>query len=331
MATTISSSPSTKKISALINDIKRKDLVLQPEFQRKLVWSPKHKEAFIDTILKGFPFPEIYIAESGIDLDTLETQQVVVDGQQRLSTIMEYVTGGLGCKKIIPFSSLDDQSKKDFLNYDVVIRDLKDTAPDLIKEVFRRINQTKYNLNSVEIQNAIYDGEFISTAKDILTLFDRDSLPVFSDNDISRMEDLNFMLQIMATYEEGGYFGGNTRTENFILMYNDEYSNKDVVKERFVQIINNIIDLRISADSMWFRKSNFFTMYVELLKAERIPEDLKTRLDNFEGEVMRNKGNDSSEYGKYYAVMYTGTNSRAARLERGQLFRKGIINGESLA
>ena len=331
MATTISQSPSTKKISALINDIKRCDLILQPEFQRKLVWNPKHKEAFIDTILQGFPFPEIYIAESGIDLDTLETQQVVVDGQQRLSTIMEYVAGDLECKKIVPFASLDDQSKKDFLNYDVVVRDLKDTAPELIKEIFRRINQTKYNLNSVEIQNAIYDGEFISTAKEILALFDRDTLPVFSDNDVTRMEDLNFMLQMMATYEEGGYFGGNTKTEKFIMMFNDEYPNKESVKGLFISIIKSIIELRISPDSMWFRKSNFFTLFVELLKVVEIPDDLKSRLDNFEIRVMANKGNDNSEYGKYYSVMYTGTNSRAARSERGRLLKKEVIDGIALS
>lgn len=331
MATAISSSPSTKKISALINDIKRGDLVLQPEFQRKLVWNPKHKEAFIDTILRGFPFPEIYIAESGIDLETLETQQVVVDGQQRLSTIMDYVGGGLECKSIVPFVDLDVQAKKDFLNYDVVVRDLKDTAPDLIREVFKRINQTKYNLNSVEIQNAIYDGEFISTAKEILALFDRESLPVFRDNDITRMEDLNFMLQLMATYEEGGYFSGNTRTEKFIQMYNDEYPNKELVKNLFIRLIQLIIDINLPSDSMWFRKSNFFTLFVELLKAVYIPSDITDRLFHFENCVIGNKGNDSTEYGKYYAVMYTGTNSRAARLERGHLFRKEIIEGVHLS
>ena len=64
--TQIPSSPSTKKISDLIGMIKRGDLILQPDFQRKLVWAPKHKESFIDTILRGFPFPEIYIAQSGI-------------------------------------------------------------------------------------------------------------------------------------------------------------------------------------------------------------------------------------------------------------------------
>lgn len=91
----ISASPSTKKISDLAGMIKRHELILQPEFQRKLVWNPKHKEAFIETILKGFPFPEIYIAQRGIDIENLQAEQVVVDGQQRLSTIMNYLEGCL--------------------------------------------------------------------------------------------------------------------------------------------------------------------------------------------------------------------------------------------
>ena len=89
----IPSSPSTKKISDLIGMIKRGELILQPSFQRKLVWNLKHKESFIDTILNGYPFPEIYIAQSGIDIQTFQAKQVVVDGQQRLSTILNYLEG----------------------------------------------------------------------------------------------------------------------------------------------------------------------------------------------------------------------------------------------
>lgn len=58
----IPSSPSTKKISDLIGMINRKELILQPDFQRKLVWAPKHKEYFIDTILRGFPFVTVYFS-----------------------------------------------------------------------------------------------------------------------------------------------------------------------------------------------------------------------------------------------------------------------------
>ncbi len=330
MATQIFTSTGSVSISSLINDIRQERLILQPEFQRNLVWNDKHKESFIDTILKGYPFPEIYIAQSGVNLETLTTQQVVVDGQQRLSTIMKYVSDELICKSIPKFQDLQEQDKIDFLGYGVSVINLGNASSETIKEVFRRINQTKYSLNPIEIQNAFYDGEFITTAKEILDHFDVNALPVFSETDITRMVDLNFILLLMTTYEEGGYFGGNNQTENYIINYNDEYDNKDAIKEKFCRVLQSIVDLNLPDDSMWFRKSNFFTLFNEIVRLDTIPENLRDRLITFENNVMQNKRNEDSNYGKYYSVMYTGTNSRTARIERGQLFRRGVINGEDL-
>jgi len=318
----IPSSPSTKKISDLIGMIKRGDLILQPDFQRKLVWSIRHKESFIDTILKGFPFPEIYIAQSGIDLETFQAQQVVVDGQQRLSTIISYINGELPCKKILRYSALDNQQKAAFLNYDVVVRDLKDASSDTIKEVFRRINLTQYRLNDIEINNAIYEGEFISTAKDILNHLDNGSFPLFSDNELNRMGDLNYILMIMATLEEGGYFAGNTMTGEYIVKYDDSYENAETMKDKILTLFHVIETFNLDTDSMWYRKSNFFTMFVELSKVSQIPDDIVAKIHSFEDEVLANKGNEENDFGKYYSVMYTGTNSRSARIKRADIFYK---------
>lgn len=320
--TQIPSSPSTKKISDLIGMIKRGDLILQPDFQRKLVWSIRHKESFIDTILKGFPFPEIYIAQSGIDLETFQAQQVVVDGQQRLSTIISYINGELPCKKILHYSALDNQQKAAFLNYDVVVRDLKDASSDTIKEVFRRINLTQYRLNDIEINNAIYEGEFISTAKDILNHLDNGSFPLFSDNELNRMGDLNYILMIMATLEEGGYFAGNTMTGEYIIKYDDSYKNAETMKDKILNLFHVIKTFNLDTDSMWYRKSNFFTMFVELSKVSQIPDDIVAKIHSFEDEVLANKGNEENDFGKYYSVMYTGTNSRGARIKRADIFCK---------
>ena len=318
----IPSSPSTKKISDLIGMIKRGDLILQPDFQRKLVWSIRHKESFIDTILKGFPFPEIYIAQSGIDLETFQAQQVVVDGQQRLSTIISYINGELPCKKILHYSALDNQQKAAFLNYDVVVRDLKDASSDTIKEVFRRINLTQYRLNDIEINNAIYEGEFISTAKDILNHLDNGSFPLFSDNELNRMGDLNYILMIMATLEEGGYFAGNTMTGEYIIKYDDSYKNAETMTDKILNLFHVIKTFNLDTDSMWYRKSNFFTMFVELSKVSQIPDDIVAKIHSFEDEVLANKGNEENDFGKYYSVMYTGTNSRGARIKRADIFYK---------
>lgn len=330
MAKQIFTSSGSVSISSLINDIRQERLILQPEFQRNLVWNEKHKESFIDTILKGYPFPEIYIAQSGVDFETLQTQQVVVDGQQRLSTIMKYVSNELTNRTIPRFQDLIEQDKIDFLGYGVSVINLGDASSETIKEVFRRINQTKYSLNPIEIQNAFYDGEFISTAKEILEGFDVEALPVFSETDINRMIDLNFILLLMATYEENGYFGGNKQTEDYIIQYNDDYPNKESIKQKFFQTLQLIAELHLPSDSIWFRKSNFFTLFCEIVKLDDIPGELKKRLIDFEENVIRNKGHEESEYGKYYSAMYTGTNNRGQRLERGQLFRRCIIEGKAL-
>ena len=199
MSKQIPAHPDKKSISDLIGKIKRDELILQPEFQREFVWTGIHMEQFIKTILDGYPFPEIYISQKGINLDTLATQNVIVDGQQRLTTILRYIEGTWGFEKTIPkFKDLSEDDRRDFLNYDVTVRDLKDAMPETIIEIFKRINSTNFTLNTVEINHAIYDGAFISCAKDILEIITAGNLKVdiFSESELTRMADLHFILLI---------------------------------------------------------------------------------------------------------------------------------------
>ena len=89
-------------------------------------------------------------------------------------------------------------------------------------------------------------------------------LQVFSETEMSRMGDLHFMLLLMATFEEGGYYAGDKYTENYIEKYNNEYPNSEVIKERFLCTINVISCLELSNESIWYRKSNFFTLFIVL-------------------------------------------------------------------
>lgn len=332
MGKQLPSSPSNKKISDLYKRIKEKSLILQPDFQRKFVWTPAHKEAFIETILKGLPFPEIYTAQSGIDVEKIEAQEVVVDGQQRLSTIIQYIDEPEGSKifgKLVPkFKQLLPDEQADFVNYKVVIRDLEDIPGEQIREVFKRINQTKFSLEQIEIHNAVYDGEFISTAKEILKNIDTDHLPIFSDSEMSRMSDLHFILLIMSTLEAGGYFFRDTEIEKFITTFNDSYERKDKIKVDLLNVLNGIKDLKLEDDSIWYRKSNFFTLVTELVKAGQYNlEKIKPKLLELEKNVLANKHSpkDKNEFATYYAYMYTGTNSRQARVVRGEIFCKHIL------
>lgn len=158
-----------KSLLEIYNMMKDGSLILRPRFQRNLVWNDKHKENFIETILLKLPFPEVYFAEGEIDLETRKSTTLVVDGQQRLSTIYQYVTGSrkFEIKRIKKFSKLEPEEQEEFYRYKITVRDLQKVDDKKIKEIFKRINSVQYALNAIEIQNALYEGEFISTAREI--------------------------------------------------------------------------------------------------------------------------------------------------------------------
>ncbi|MBO6497404.1 MAG: DUF262 domain-containing protein [Roseivirga sp.] len=327
MARQLQAQPDKKTISDLIGKIQRKELILQPEFQRGFVWTPDHMENFIKTILEGYPFPEIYISQKGIDLETLSTQNVVVDGQQRLTTIKKYIEGTHDFEREIPkYADLSDTQKTEFLNYDVTIRDLKDVSQETMIEIFQRINSTKFTLSAIEINNAIYDGEFIKCAKEVMSEFKtiEFKVPVFSESELTRMADLHFLLLVMSTIEEGGYFPADNEVEKYIAQYNDEYPNHTQMKDRLIESILSINESDLQNDSIWYRKSNYFTLLCELLWSSKSLDDLIDELNTFESNVLdnKNKDKDQNDFAKYYANMYAGTNSRNARVRRSEILKE---------
>lgn len=329
-----------KKIIELYNMMKEGSLVLQPSFQRNLVWNDKHKESFIETILKGYPFPEVYFADGKIDLTTQKSQTLVVDGQQRLSTIYQYITnsGELRLKKIKKFVELNEKEQMNFFDYNVVVRDLGRIEMSEIKEIFKRINSVGYALEAVEINNALYEGEFITTAKEILDTDLLLKLDVFGENDISRMRDLEFILLIMTTIEIEGYFTSDNEIENYIQRYDNEYPNKDKVKSEVIEILSLINKLELPLDSLWLRKSSLFTLIVELIFFKRrngnLPETniLRTLLLELEQIIInnKNKSKESNEYAKFYNYIYQGTASRVGRITRGEFLAKHLDEHKNL-
>jgi uncharacterized protein with ParB-like and HNH nuclease domain len=323
-----------KKIIELFNMMKDGTLILKPNFQRNLVWNNKHKESFIETILLGFPFPEVYFADGKIDLETQKSQTWVVDGQQRLHTIYQYITDSkdLVLKKIKRFNELSDEEKTHFFDYNVVVRDLGRLDMNDIKEIFNRINSVQYALNAIEINNALYEGEFISTAKEILKTNLLIDLDVFGDNESSRMKDLEYITLIMTTLEVGGYFTSNNEVEDYIKRYDDEYPNKDSIKKEIIEVLSLIKSLKLPPDSMWFRRSSLFTLIVELVFCYRKfhklpkPDELKELLISLETLILENKDKNKAhnKYAKFYNYIYQGTASRTGRIARGEVLAEHL-------
>lgn len=82
-----------RPLSYPINDFNnwhhRNELVLQPKFQRRRVWSDNARSSLIDTILRKLPIPKLYMREQ-IDIAGHRTLREIVDGQQRLAAVIDY-------------------------------------------------------------------------------------------------------------------------------------------------------------------------------------------------------------------------------------------------
>ncbi|UWX04167.1 DUF262 domain-containing protein [Pseudoxanthomonas sp. NC8] len=328
MTQQIKPSVTNPTIAELYQNIQGGKLVLDPDFQRKFVWTTAHQEEFIDTIIRGYPFPEIYVCQGSIDLAKLKTTQHVIDGQQRLTTIKNYIDGKYDkpFSKIPMYADLDDDGRTDFLSYQVVLRDIGKVDDETIREIFRRINLTKFQLDDVEVHNAVYNGEFITAAKDVLKHVSLDEYGVFHESEFTRMADLHFMLLVMSTLDNKGYFPQDNEVENFIASYNEEYPNKEVKKKYLIETFQFISDLALPVDSIWFRKSNFFTLVVELNWGRvKAPKDVRKRLIDLEENILKNRGSTDTEFGKYYSYMYSATAGRKARATRASVFRKYVL------
>jgi hypothetical protein len=329
MALQIKPSVTNPTIADVYQLISEDKLVLRPDFQRRFVWTHEHQEAFIDTILNGLPFPEIYVCEGEIDVQKMRTTRLVIDGQQRLTTIRNYIEGSHDHppSKVPTYQDLTKEQKQDFLSYQIVMRDLGKVDEDTTREIFRRINLTKFKLDDIEIHNAVYDGHFIQAAKYILENISLEQYGVLKESEFTRMADLHFILLVMSTVENGGYFAQDREVEPKVSNFNDDYPNKDHMIALLIKTFATIKDLNLPVDSMWFRKSNFFTLVVEIAKnLNALPADFKGRLLKLEADVMENRLNTNSEFYKYYSYMYQATHGRMARVVRSEFFVKYCIS-----
>ncbi|WP_431689337.1 DUF262 domain-containing protein [Hahella sp. NBU794] len=327
MSAQIKPSVTNPTIADIYEKIDSNRLNLSPDFQRKFVWTHEHQEEFLDTILHGFPFPEIYVCQGATDTKKLRTTQKVIDGQQRLTTIKKYIENDFKKElKIVPsFDNLTEGQREDFLSYQIVVRDIGKVEEGLIREIFRRINLTKFKLDDIEIHNAIYDGKFIQVAKELADEVALDEFGVFHESEFTRMADVHFFLQVMSTLVRGGYFPRDNEVEKCVAEFNEEFPESHRVKSQVLKAISIIQGLGLELDSIWFRKSCFFTLVVELCLAGNIPPDFTRRLNDFDEEVLKSKNMKETDHGLFYHSMYSGTNDRKARVNRSELFRKYML------
>lgn len=294
----------SKELIDIVNDLTNRRLIKSPYFQRNLVWRELHKIDFIKTILMGLPFPQIFIAKGEIDVETMTTYSCVVDGQQRLTAIQEYVKDELIVDDRT-FSDLEKNEKEDFLKYQVPIIDLDISHNDqLLKEVFHRLNRTFYALSAIEKQSTEYatsdmmivakvlcdqffiyeeDKDGVLQARDIDPLISKVTVKkakaleiskfqelvlgseVFSAHEVARKVPLSFALHLLATCTIGWY----NRNIGVKQLLDDDDGEFDFehyasISQQLEAISDFLIRAKLKSGSYWYNKANLFSLLVLL-------------------------------------------------------------------
>jgi len=325
--------PTNKKVREIINLVKEGKIIPRAEFQRRLVWTHRDKDHFLDTILRGYPFPEIYLADGDVDLESGQGTQLLVDGLQRVSTMIEYFEGSpqLRLVTVTPYKDLGETDKRAFLQYDVAVRDLGSIRREEIIEVFRRINATKYSLLDIEINNAFYAGELKQFAEKVAACDFLIGNNVFNARDFKRMGDLRYALTLTCTLIQG-YFNRDDAFAELLDRYNDEFPMAAEIDGRLQRCFDYISECGFRPDSRVWKKADLFTLVVELDSLWHStgdslqPIDCLERLESFFGRIEPTSIGLANLPSVYYKAAIQATNDKVNRLRRG-IIVGGLLSG----
>ena len=178
----------------------RKELILNPDFQRKDVWKGKQRPELIESILMGIPIPIMYLFE------TADGRKQVVDGRQRITTILDFLNNKFPLRdlKILHdlngsrFSDLDKKLQGIFEDYQLYVYVIQPPTPERVKyDIFDRVNRGGTRLNNQEMRNALYGGKATELLKE---LSESDAFLKATERGVSptRMKDQYIILRTLA-------------------------------------------------------------------------------------------------------------------------------------
>ena len=319
---------------------------MRPPFQRNPVWQETQKAYLIDTILRGYPVPELYL-QTSVSGQGVE-HHIIVDGQQRVRACLEFIdnefTLGDESEKYagLSFDELDEDIKKQIFQYKFVVRMLPELDDVEIREIFGRLNRNNMALNRQELRKATYWGEFITSMTGLSQLPFWVSSGIFTANDFRRMLDIEYISELAVALLFGPQ-NKKARLDEYYASFEQEFPDKERVEKAFNTILTELTALLDWPTSLrWSRKVDFYTLFLVLgNRVEEIPFDraerntIRERLTQFSGLVTnllsmreedRDTASDSSAALAYARGVRNSSdlNSRRMRLAALDAFLKGI-------
>jgi len=219
----------TQDISWFLDLYSNDQLDLDPPYQRRSVWSPKDRRFFLDTIFRGYPSPSIFLHKQVIDG---KTKYFVVDGKQRLETILRFAENKIAIDKDYGDTRLagkkwkiirrDETLARAFWDYVIPVEQTNIVETNLVNEIFDRLNRNARKLVEQELRHAKFEGWFITFVERESESSEWEKLGVVTAARAKRMKDVQFLSELLIVQLKGEV-GGFDQEEitNFYANYDD--------------------------------------------------------------------------------------------------------------
>ena len=301
------------KVSDFLSWQRAGALELSPNFQRRPVWPPGAKGYLIDTIARGLPVPIVFVRER-TDLDSLEPKREIVDGQQRIRTIISYIDPsalrdydenrdacqikGSVNKELADktFSQLPQEVKERVLNYQFSVHILPSNTDDrLVLQIFARMNATGVKLNGQELRNAQYFGPFKGSMYKLASEY----LPqwrkwkVFTETNIARMLEVEATSDFATLILDSNFGLTQSGLNSVYKEYNEQFPHRLEFERRFrltMESIDEVIGKDIAKTAFKNRMlfHSLFALFYDLMfglgssmkrsNPKKLPASLKERI-----------------------------------------------------
>ena len=331
--------PNTQGLSWFYGEHKKGSLKLDPKYQRNPIWSIGQKCFLIDSIISGAPLPQVYIniktEGSGKDRKTIYE---VVDGQQRLRAILEFMGDEwpliATTAKSYPvsevykphigkhYSELPSLFQEAIWNFPLAVQELRDWDDCQIRDLFRRLNYVVEKLNKQELRHSQYFGEFVATVEKLNGNAFWDEIQLFTRRDSQRMKDVEFVSELFVIIIDGVQDQQKT-LDRFYAGYDVVFQKKSSCLAKFEQVLASLRTISsFIAESRFTKKSDFYGLFaavsnmcanskrsINLSAAISVLKKLNESLSQPPGRL-------AGTASRYYTTVIEGPNKLAKRKER---------------
>jgi hypothetical protein len=286
-------------IDDIIRLINNKELIIQPKFQRRRTsWPLTAKTGLMDSIMNNFPIPPIYVRE--FINEKKERQREIIDGQQRISTILEFTKGEWKLSKNLSdnefvgylFNELPFENQQQILDYELTFLSIRGAEDSDIISIFSRLNSFSLPLNKQEKRNATYSGQFKSLVYDLSSKYYTfwTENKIFTNAQIARMNDAEITSELLTIMNSGLKGFSAKKVEDLYKSHEENFQDKEKYNKAFNTIMTYVgmcyedVDVK----KQFGKKSFFFSLFVAICdKVYTLEEGVKLAAKKIDIEKSR--------------------------------------------